>query len=686
MSPIILQAKKTTYPPSIPQQNLAILTHIKNQSISDNASQIALQFEDHIPEWTHTYSKKKDELILSLKNSKHHLHHTYQVINKLGIQSINVTTKNKFIFLIIKLQKETSFEIITQNNTLLCKVYIDAGIQKASKDLEKSKQLPKEILHPTPQLIGFDFFVTQDGEGNLIFQSSTSEIPHQISKENKTIDITFYNKKLSNEMKNKIFNTLHFNTIIQSIEFIEKPSQVIAKIILKEQPLDVLSKKIKDQKLIVSVLKNTKQSINTYNLLKQQKDKKISLNFQDISVRAVLQILAKEANVNLVASNSVSGNITLQLNNVSWQEALDIILHQKGLDKRIENNILNIAPTEELASREKIQFENTEKLKKLAPLESEFLQINNENAETIATVLKGSGKSRILSERGSVTIVQRLNTLLITETKEQLKIIKDLIQKIDVPISQVIIEARIIEARSNIREELGVQWGKNDTTPTTDAVLSNKTLQHVVKKISDKVAIKDINVSLPASASAPSIAFGFLSSINLGLKLSALEMDDKVEIISQPQIITTNNKKATIRKGSEYAFETTSANGTNTTFKDVSLALEVTPQITADGHIVLDVHLNNNEVTGYDTKNNPITSTNEINTQLLVNNGETVVLGGIFKKKSGKTQTGIPILHRLPVLGKLFSKKVDIHEKSEVMVFITPRIIQKKSVIPHHET
>ncbi len=688
------------------QQSTYILKELVTCKISDDLHQIKLEFNDQVPDWNLSYLKDSTQVTLFFNETVSELIQKHYHVDIAGITRLKWFQYRNTVGLSFQMEKTLLLNAVKEDNCLLLNIHnksmsrvqstskaktqVKSVIFKSNQTLNDHDQNKVKTLNQTlndhdqnkvnimSSLIGFDFSVTQDSIANLIFETSDLKIPYKISRNKKNISILFENKKLSETLQNKTFHTESFNTLVQSIAYLEKGADIMVNVVLKDDAFDVTANQ-SDKKLIVSIQKSIQNKSEDTDLL-SQKNNKISLNFQDIPIRTVLELLAKKANMNLVAGHSVSGTITLRLNNVRWDHALDIILRQKGLDKRLNGNILEIAPSEELASREKMKLEHADKLKQLSPLMSELCQINHARASDISKILKGNEKSKILSDRGSVQVVERTNSLLIKETQQNLKEIKDLIKSIDISVDQVIIEARIVEARTNLRKELGVNWGKNDANPATDAVLSGGTLANVVKKMSNHSALKNLNAAFPISGSAATIGFGFLSSWNLGLQLSALEADDKVEIISQPQIITTNNQKAIIRKGSEYSYETSSSSGTNTAFKDVSLTLEVTPQITAEGQVVLDVHLNNNEVSGTDGKQNPITSTNEIKTQLLVQNGETVVLGGIFKNRSSKKTNGVPVLSRMPFLGRLFSSKAEHNEKTEVMVFITPRILKKTVV------
>ncbi|WP_417666531.1 type IV pilus secretin PilQ [Pseudidiomarina sp.] len=404
----------------------------------------------------------------------------------------------------------------------------------------------------------------------------------------------------------------------------------------------------------------------------QSSQKPISLNFQDVPVRQLLQILADENNLNLVASESVTGNITLRLENVPWERALETILRVKGLDKRYDDNILIVAPASELARREAEQLESQQRMQDLTPLESSYIQINYAKADEIAQILR-TDSSDLLSTRGAVTVDERTNTLLVRDTPEQIATVKAMVKVLDVPVKQVIIEARMVTVRDNISDELGILWGISEPALDTSTPPPWGTGTNVTG---------DFNVNLPIASPAATIGFQVAKLADgrlLDLELSALERENKGEIIASPRITTANQKEAYIEQGTEIPYvESASSGATSVQFKKAVLGLKVTPQITPDNRVILDLVITQNtRGETVSTPTGPAVSidTQEIGTQVLVENGETIVLGGIYQQQILNDISKVPLLGDIPYVGVLFRTDSQVNEKRELLIFVTPRIV-----------
>jgi type IV pilus assembly protein PilQ len=463
-----------------------------------------------------------------------------------------------------------------------------------------------------------------------------------------------------------------FDTTVESIDSYYDDTNSYIKINFKEK--SILEKKEANGKLTFIVKKDN---------MDNQKDKKkyngkpISIEFQDISVREVLRILAQYTAFNLVTSDNVTGNITVSLKNVPFEHALEVILQSKGLDKRVSENIIYIAPTEELTKLEESRLEAKNKIRNLAPLSSEFFQIKYAKAEDLQKVI-----SAIITERGKIMIDDRTNTVIVKDIDRNLNVIKETIDKLDIPIKQVLIEARIVIARKSKSEELGVKWGGVFTDGKNYAGSDYKTvIDHYTNDefINGEVLISEKPlVDLGVSGAAGSIAFGLKSSTGLlDLELSAMEKDGDGEVVARPKIITADKKKAIIKSGTQIPYQQSSGNSGATTiaFKDAVMLLEVTPQITPDGRIIMDIKVNQDSV-GELTTGGPSIDTTQIETQVLVNNNQTIVLGGIFRAETISNVTKIPLLGDLPAIGRLFRNTVDRETKTELLIFITPKLIE----------
>jgi type IV pilus assembly protein PilQ len=430
---------------------------------------------------------------------------------------------------------------------------------------------------------------------------------------------------------------------------------------------------------------------------------RLTLNFQDIETRAVLQLLADASGQNIVVSDSVSGNVTLRLQNVPWDQALDIVLRTKGLDKRKQDNVIIVAPQAELAAREKAELAARKDVQELAPLRSEYLQVNYAKAKDLEGLIKTQNNS-LLSPRGSVTVDDRTNTLLLQDTSDRLADIRRLVATLDIPVRQVLIEARIVIVNNDFERALGARFGftnyqKNGNTglvtTTGTAAGTDLAIGSAITNVQNTGSIYPIsvptgsaaaqryNVNLPASNPAGSIALGILgSNFIVDLELSAAQAETQANIISSPRVITANQKEATIEQGVEIPYQQSASSGATTIqFKKAVLSLKVTPQITPDNRIIMDLDVKDDSVgqvvVASGGVNVPSIDTREIATQVLVNDGQTVVLGGILSTTQREDDTKVPYLGDIPVLGHLFKNTDHKDLKDELMIFITPRIVRE---------
>lgn len=456
----------------------------------------------------------------------------------------------------------------------------------------------------------------------------------------------------------------------------------------------------------VSKKKETKKEMPKYN------GKPISLNFQDVPVRTVLQLIADFNNFNLVTTDTVRGNITIRLDSVPWEQALETILRVKGLDKRLDGNILLVAQAKELADLEEQKLQGQKKVEELAPLVTEYVQVNYAKASEIAALLvasgeskDGSGNGRILTNRGSVSVDQRTNTLIVKDTAETIDKIQDLVQKLDVPVKQVTIEARIVTIDDTVSEELGVNWSlsKNGLNPGLSNLpqksiptAGNTTLDPYGKVDADNLYWYNESQANPSGhghwmsqTAFDTVKNGFGISIGkiwdnilVDMYLSALETENKAEVISSPRVTTANQKEALIEQGVDVPTEvSTSSGATSTEWKKAVLSLKVTPQITPDNRIILDLVVTQDtlgeEVSTGNGRERSI-NTQRVETQVLVENGETIVLGGIYQQELTKRVSKVPLLGDIPYLGALFRYTNDSNRKKELLVFVTPKIVIDK--------
>ena len=400
---------------------------------------------------------------------------------------------------------------------------------------------------------------------------------------------------------------------------------------------------------------------------------KISVDFQNVGVRAALHILADASGQNIIASDSVTGNLTLRLRNLPWDQALDVLLQAKGLDMRRNGNVLWIAPREEMLAREKLELEQRAQIAELEPLQSAIFQLNYQKAEAFRSVFgldAGEGRSRLLSRRGSVLIEPRTNQLFVTDVPARLEQIRQLIAKTDIATRQVMIEARIVEANVDYEKSLGVRWG--------GAVQLGGGLR-AGGLAADGLPFVDLGVERATSG----IGLGLVrDSVLLDLELSAMEKTGNGEIISQPKVVTADKETARILKGTEVPYQESGANGTtSTTFREASLSLEVTPQITADNRVIMTVKVTKDEPDYLNALNSvPPIRKNEVNAKVQVGDGETIVIGGVYATVQSNVVDKVPFFGDVPYVGRLFRRAVIQEKKSELLVFLTPRIMSDRAI------
>lgn len=426
---------------------------------------------------------------------------------------------------------------------------------------------------------------------------------------------------------------------------------------------------------------------------------RLSLNFQDIEVRSVLQLLADFTGLNLVTSDTVTGNITLRLKNVPWDQALSIILKARGLSMRQNGNVILIAPTEEIAAREKLELESQQQIEELAPLHSEFIQLNYAKAVDIQKLLKNEGNQLLTPERGNVTVDKRTNTLLVRDTALKLEDIRRLVNRLDIPVKQVLIEARVVIANDDFAKDIGVRFGLSTSLRSGDTFaaigggqagylsgtsgLHEGSYENPGGSGQEALLVNMPSTLSPSRHGAINFVVGKLGSYLLQLELSAMQQEGKGEIVSSPRVITSDQHKATIKQGIEIPYQEASSSGATTvSFKEAVLKLEVTPHITPDDRVIMELII---------TKDNPDFSrsvlgvppvdTRQIDTSVLVDNGETVVLGGVFERTETRSKERVPFFGDLPYVGFMFKQELRKDENKELLIFVTPKILKESLTV-----
>lgn len=520
-----------------------------------------------------------------------------------------------------------------------------------------------------------DFRRGEKGEARVVFNLADPKVGIDVRQEGRTVYADFMGTSIPDELIRRL-DVVDFGTPAKIVDISRRGGTVQVKIDTTGE-FDYLAYQA-DNQFTLELKPLTKQEVEDRRARQPTfTGERLSLNFQDIQVRAVLQLIADYTGINMVTSDTVGGSITLRLQNVPWDQALDIILKTKGLDKRQNGNVMLVAPADEIAARERLALESQKQQEELVQLRSEFIQINYAKAADIATLLKAK-ENILLSERGQVSVDERTNTLLVQDTPRKIDEVRQLIRTLDIPVRQVLIESRVVVANDDFTRELGVKFGVSDKN-SQSGMSGNLTGAEGFRTAGSAAQSDRLNVNLPVEAAAGSLGFQIASLTDgtiLDLELSALESEGKGEVISSPRVLTANQRESYIESGVEIPYlQASSAGNTNVTFRKAVLGLTVKPQITPDDNVILDLTVTKDSL-GEDTVRGPAINTNRVGTQVLVRNGETVVLGGIFEEEMINNLRKVPFLGDLPGLGFLFRTKENSTNRQELIIFVTPKIIK----------
>ena len=646
------------------------LTGISYNTIQNNEIELVFKLSAMIetpPEVTTSMSPAQVKITFDAEQFNPDIANT--LIEHAGVENITVHKMAGKVVANVNLKQLSIFDVVQKDNTFA--LTLNTG------------QVNKAVTQLIPMGHGFinqidniDFKRGQENQAQLLVKLIDSKVAVDVSDKLGKLYIEFHNTEILEDFIYKL-DVTDFGTIVTGIETFKEGRNARLVVDIEGQ-FEYKHQQFND---VFSLTVNTKTKEDGY--LGEEETfsgRAISLNFQDISVRTVLQIIADYNGFNLVTSDTVAGNITLRLDGVPWDQALDIILKVKGLDKRMEGNILMVAPSDELAAREARDLQALQQVEELAPLYSEYVQVNYAKAAEFADLIKNEDNS-ILSPRGSVSVDERTNTLLIRDTAASIEDIKRMVLVLDIPVRQVVIESRMVTVKDNINEELGIRWGVTDTDgqSSTSGSLSgaNSAGNGVIPSLSDR-----LNVNLPVGNPAGSIAFQVARLADgtiLDLELSAMEKENKGEIIASPRITTANQKEAYIEQGVEIPYQEAASSGaTSTQFKKAVLSLTVTPHITPDDRIILDLVVTQDTVSDVTNGTAPAIDTQRIGTQVLVNNGETIVLGGIYQQQVISSVSKVPVLGDIPYFGWMFRNSSNFNEKKELLIFVTPRIVTER--------
>ncbi|TWC16475.1 MULTISPECIES: type IV pilus secretin PilQ [unclassified Pseudomonas] len=529
---------------------------------------------------------------------------------------------------------------------------------------------------------GVDFQRGTQGEGNVVIDLSDPSIAPDIQEREGKIILNFARTQLPEPLRVRL-DVKDFATPVQFVNASAGSDR--ATISIEPGGTFDYSTYQTDNKLTVSV-----RPMTVEDLRKRDTDRaayngeKLSLNFQDIEVRSVLQLIADFTNLNLVASDTVQGGITLRLQNVPWDQALDLVLKTKGLDKRKVGNVLLVAPADEIAARERQELESQKQIADLAPLRRELLQVNYAKAADIAKLFQSVTSAEAKAdERGTITVDERTNNIIAYQTQDRLDELRRIVAQLDIPVRQVMIEARIVEANVDYDKSLGVRWGgsvQNQGNWNSSGVTTGSS---TTIGTPGSTSTNQPFVDMGATGNTSGIGIAFITdNVLLDLELTAMEKTGNGEIVSQPKVVTSDKETAKILKGTEIPYQEASSSGaTSVSFKEASLSLEVTPQITPDNRIIMEVKVTKDEPDYLNkVQEVPPIKKNEVNAKVLVNDGETIVIGGVFSNTQSKVVDKVPFLGDVPYLGRLFRRDLVSEKKSELLVFLTPRIMNNQAI------
>lgn len=629
------------------------------------------------------------------------------------LDTVNVAEANGRTRVVLNVDSLVPYETRVQGNTIVVSLAAPGtgrSLQSSAQPggLAVAAQRPGASVSGVRSINNVDFRRGADGSARIIVELTDSKVPADLRQEGGKIVVNFQKTAIPENLLQRL-DVVDFATPVSSVDAVRVGDGARLVIAasgdyeqLAYQSDNVYTIEVKPVVKLPPELRDKKEYVG----------ERLTLNFQDIETRAVLQLLADTSGQNMVISDSVAGNVTLRLQSVPWDQALDVVMRTKGLDSRQEGNVIFIAPANEIAAREKELLTARKEAQELSPLRTEYLQVNYAKASDLATLIK-SGAGSLISDRGSVAIDERTNTLLLQDTSERLADIRRLVSTLDIPVKQVMIEARIVIVSDDYSRDLGVRFGANVAFQQGGSdglgllggplggddqigISPNPTVGGVGQPsvgedgqlggfLLPAAAADRYLVNLPAANPAGRLALALIDSDYLvDLELSAAQAEGRGEIISSPRLITANQREATIEQGVEIPYQESSSSGATTTqFKKAVLSLKVTPQITPDNRVILDLTVSKDSVgqlvasaTGGFV---PSIDTREIVTQVLVNDGQTVVLGGILETERREAERKVPYLGDVPVLGRLFKSNTTTDNKDELLIFVTPRILREGS-------
>ncbi len=670
-----------------------MMEDIEFSTLPGDKIEIRMQFDGTPPSPTGYTIEQPARIALDLKGVSSGLDSKYHPLGSGNARSVTVIDAGDRTRVIVSMTELVAYSTKIEGNSLMVLVgmqdgqgYVAEETSLASVVDSAADRAPSTSV---PVLEEIDFRRGEGGEGRVIVKLSDPGIGVDVVSEGGNIRVEFTGAHIPESLQRRL-DVTDFATPVLTVDAMPEADNTILIVeptgdfnYLAYQTDEIFTLEVKQ--LISEELDSSLDAIFRF------RGEKLSLNFQDIEIRSVLQLIADFNDKNLVATDTVTGRITLRLKNVPWDQALDIIMKTKGLAVREVGNVMYVAPAEELAARDKLELESQQQISELAPLRTEFIEVRYANASEIFDLFKSSEEgegSGVVSGRGSVIVDERTNSIILTETTNKINEFRSVLEKLDVPVRQVLIEARIVTASSNFSEALGVRWGGlgyglyNDSTTVSTTGGSLTTVQEVrdglgegeITFTSPDHLVVDLGVG---SADATSFAIGVIDGkYLLDLEISALESEGSAEVIARPKVITADKKEASISSGVQIPYQEASSSGaTSVSFASATLELSVKPQITPDDRIIMELEVKQDTV-GAVFNGVPSINTNNVQTQVLVDNGETIVLGGIFTTQVTESVTKTPFFGDLPYVGRLFRRNTKTDDKQELLIFITPRLLR----------
>ncbi|VAW94915.1 Type IV pilus biogenesis protein PilQ [hydrothermal vent metagenome] len=666
--------------------NANTLTDISYSTLPGDQVQIQLTLSDGAFEPGSFTVDNPARIALDLPNTSSSIKQKKQQIGVGIARYITAVEAGDRTRVVINLTRLVPYQTLVDGNHIFLTLNTDSSALAAPVNATKdAKGNSNQVLDSSENISNVDFRRGAKGEGRIIITLNNPNIPIDMQKRGDRVVLSIPQGKLPADIERRM-DVLDFATPVDTVDAFNSGGGV--KIVIQAHgKFDHIAYQT-DNNFIVDVKPII---INEEKKLRKKFEytgERLSLNFQNIDVRAVLQLIADFTGLNLVTSDTVTGNLTLRLKNVPWDQALDIILKTKGLDKRKSGNVMLIAPAEEIAAREKLELEANKQIEELAPLENASIQINYAKALSFKELFESDkDKQAWLSSRGSVALDPRTNILLVRDTAKHIEAIEALVEELDIAVRQVLIEARIVLAQDDFSKELGVRFGiSSETTQGLRQGFTSGTLNATTQIINgEDIELNDrLNVDLPTTNLSRAGSIGLaLARLPLGtlleLELSAAQAEGRSEVISSPKVITSDQHKAVIESGQEIPYEQASSSGATTiAFKKAVLSLEVTPQITPDDRVIMDLAVNKDEADFSRSINGvPPINTQNVQTQVLVNNGETIVLGGVYQISKIESIRRVPFFGDLPLLGVLFRNTFEENKKTELLIFVTPKILKE---------